>query len=36
MENKAYFHLFMDEYRGEWLVVDRIHGQMRLQRRPGY
>jgi hypothetical protein len=36
MENKAYFHLFMDEYRGEWLVVDRIHGQMRMQRTPGY
>jgi hypothetical protein len=32
MENKAYFHLFIDECRGEWLVVDRIHGQMRMQR----
>jgi len=30
-ENDAYFNLCMDEYRGEWLVVDRIQGQMRLQ-----
>jgi len=30
-ENDAYFNLFMDEYRGESLVVDRIHGQLRLQ-----